>query len=73
MENRKKCHHIVWVLLNLMGVGEENQLTARVETGYAALMQYKFFIIFQLVIMKTKVTIKCSCNIHCSIEMKPGI
>ena len=31
--------HIVWVLLNLMEVGEGNKLIAQVEIGHAALMQ----------------------------------
>ena len=31
--------HIVWVLLNLMEVGEGNQLIAQVEIGHTALMQ----------------------------------
>ena len=37
--NRKACHHIVSVLLNLMEVGEGNQLIAQVDIGHAALMQ----------------------------------
>ena len=37
--NCKTCHHIVWVLLILMQVGEGNQLIAQVEIGHAALMQ----------------------------------
>ena len=39
MANRKTRHHIIWVLLNLMEVGEGNQLIAQVETRHAALMQ----------------------------------
>ena len=35
----KTCHHVIWVLLNLMQVGEGNQPIAQVESGYAALMQ----------------------------------
>ena len=31
--NRKARHHIVWVLLNLMEVGEGNQLIAQVDIG----------------------------------------
>ena len=56
-----------------MQVGEGNQLIAQVDIGRAALMQMKFLIIFQLLIMKTEITIKCSGNIHFSIEIKPGI
>ena len=37
MANCKTCHHIVWVLRNLMQVGEGNH--AQVEIGQAALMQ----------------------------------
>ena len=39
MANCKTCHHIIWVLLNLMQVGEGNQLIAQIEIGHAALME----------------------------------
>ena len=39
MENCTACHHILWVLLNLMQVGEGNQVIAQVEIEHAALMQ----------------------------------
>ena len=39
MANCKTCHHIVSVLLNLMQVGEGNQLVAQIEIEHAALMQ----------------------------------
>ena len=39
LANSKTCHHIVWVLLNIMEVGEGNQLIAQVETGHVVLMQ----------------------------------
>ena len=39
MANRKTCHHIVWVLLNLMEVVERNQLIAQVKIGHPALIQ----------------------------------
>ena len=39
MANHKTCHHIACLLLNLMQVGEENQLIAQLEIGHVALMQ----------------------------------
>ena len=37
--NGNTSYHIVWVLLNLMQVGEGNHLIAQVEIGHAALME----------------------------------
>ena len=39
MANCKTCHHIIWVLLNLVQVGEGNQLIDQVEIGHTALME----------------------------------
>ena len=37
ISNRRTCHHIVWLLLNLCNISEENQLLAQVDIGRSVL------------------------------------
>ena len=66
MADFKTCHHIVGVLLNLMQVGEGNQLIAQVETGQAVLMQMFSTVLTEMPHhLSTIDNEDRNCNIHC--------
>ena len=62
-----------------MQVGEGNHLIAQVEIGHAALMEMLSKVPTEIphylpaIDNKIEITIKFSCNIPCSTEIKPGI